>query len=379
MKKLTFILCIVLTSLSFSSAYLNRDQAQVDPIRVNEWQENIDTIKTKDEIAFEVAIESFKTAEVTYKNKMYTTARTEIDVAKESLNKLLDETKDTVMIEKIKIRLEQVYSLASKISQKITFYNAIWLDKTLFPYDEIIKEMAGCQPEKVLSEDEWKKFKEEIRYLNTKEFSTEQDVEKYIKYFNNNNDCLQREATSRIGQYRYAKALDLLQSGDLTWSLDEMRNASFGFIRTHRLNYNIAYLYYTLGNDKDAEKLLDSIYAVANIRQEYGQRVSSLPRIIPKVDTLYELIKNRQNGAGRKKEENIKVQQAQSPKTMDPTETQARNVLGEKSVVVEELAKVIKEKDAETQDRVKAILEAFKASKDEYTRSIGIYLSYLLK
>ena len=76
--------------------------------------------------------------------------------------------------------------------------------------------MAGCQPEKVLSEDEWKKFKEEIRYLNTKEFSTEQDVEKYIKYFNNNNNCLQREATSRIGQYRYAKALDLLQSGDLT-------------------------------------------------------------------------------------------------------------------------------------------------------------------
>ena len=56
---------------------------------------------------------------------MYTTAKTEIDVAKESLNKLLDETKDTVMIEKIKIRLEQVYSLASKISQKITFYNAI--------------------------------------------------------------------------------------------------------------------------------------------------------------------------------------------------------------------------------------------------------------
>nr|DAX89088.1 MAG TPA: Ail/Lom protein [Caudoviricetes sp.] len=36
MKKLAFILCIVLTSLSFSSAYLNRDQAQVDPIRVNE-------------------------------------------------------------------------------------------------------------------------------------------------------------------------------------------------------------------------------------------------------------------------------------------------------------------------------------------------------
>lgn len=379
MKKLAFILCIVLTSLSFSSAYLNGDQAQVDPIRVNEWQENIDTIKTKDETAFEVVVESLKTAEVAYKSKMYTTAKTEIDIAKEGLNKLLNETKDIAMIEKIKLRLEQVNSLSSKIWEKFTFYNAIWQDKTLFPYNEIIGEMVGCQPEKNLNSDELKKFAEEIKYLNTKEISTDQDMEKYIKYFNNNNDCLQREATSRIGQYRYAKALDLLQSGDLTWSLDEMRNASFGLVRTHRLNYNIAYLYYTLGNDKDAEKLLDSIYAVANIRQEYGQRVSSLPKITPKVDTLYELIKNRRNISEKKKEENTKVQQSQSLKTMDATETQARIALGEKAMVVESLAKVIKEKDAETQKKIKAILESFKASKDEYTRSIGIYLSYLLK
>ena len=64
---------------------------------------------------------------------------------------------------------------------------------------------------------------------------------------------------------------------------------------------------------------------------------------------------------------------------MDAIETQAHNALGEKVAVVESLAKVIKEKDAETQARVKAILESFKASKDEYTRSVGIYLSYLLK
>ena len=379
MKKLAFILCIVLTSLSFSSAYLNRDQAQVDPIRVNEWQENIDTIKTKDETAFEVAVESLKTAEVTYRSKMYTTAKTEIDIAKEGLNKLLNETKDIATIEKIKLRLEQVNSLSSKIWEKFTFYNAIWQDKTLFPYNEIIGEMVGCQPEKNLNSDELKKFAEEIKYLNTKEISTDQDLEKYIKYFNNSNDCLQREATSRIGQYRYAKALDLLQSADLTGSLDEMRNVSFGLVRTHRLNYNIAYLYYTLGNDKDAEKLLDSIYAVANIRQEYGQRVSSLPKITPKVDTLYELIKNRQNISEKKKEENAKVQQSQSLKTMDATETQSRIALGEKAVVVESLAKVIKEKDAETQSRVKAVLEVFKSSKDEYTKNIGLYLSYLLK
>ena len=379
MKKLSFILCIVLTSLSFSSAYLNRDQAQVNPIRVNEWQENIDIIKTKDETAFEVSVESLKNAEVAYKSKMYTTAKTEIDIAKEGLNKLLNETKDIAMIEKIKFRLEQVNSLSSKIWEKFTFYNAIWQDKTLFPYNEIIGEMVGCQLEKSLNSDELKKFAEEIKYLNTKEISTDQDLEKYIKYFNNSNDCLQREATSRIGQYRYAKALDLLQSGDLTGSLDEMRNASFGLVRTHRLNYNIAYLYYTLGNDKDAEKLLDSIYAVANIRQEYGQRVSSLPKITPKVDALYELIKNRQNIWEKKKEENAKVQQSQSLKTMDATETQARIALGEKAVVVESLAKVIKEKDAETQARVKAVLESFKASKDEYTKNIGLYLSYLLK
>lgn len=379
MKKLAFILCIVLTSLSFSSAYLNRDQAQVDPIRVNEWQENVDTIKTKDETAFEVAGESLKTAEVAYRSKMYTTAKTEIDIAKEGLNKLLNETKDIATIEKIKLRLEQVNSLSSKIWEKFTFYNAIWQDKTLFPYNEIIGEMVGCQLEKNLNSDELKKFAEEIKYLNTKEISTDQDLEKYIKYFNSSNDCLQREATSRIGQYRYAKALDLLQSGDLTGSLDEMRNASFGLVRTHRLNYNIAYLYYTLGNDKDAEKLLDSIYAVANIRQEYGQRVSSLPKITPKVDTLYELIKNRQNISEKKKEENAKVQQSQSLKTMDATETQARIALGEKAMVVEGLAKVIKEKDAETQKKIKAILESFKASKDEYTKNIGLYLSYLLK
>nr|DAX89085.1 MAG TPA: hypothetical protein [Caudoviricetes sp.] len=64
---------------------------------------------------------------------------------------------------------------------------------------------------------------------------------------------------------------------------------------------------------------------------------------------------------------------------MDATETQARIALGEKAVVVESLAKVIKEKDTETQKKVSLILESFKVSKDEYTRNIGIYLSYLLK
>ena len=83
----------------------------------------------------------------------------------------------------------------------------------------------------------------------------------------------------------------------------------------------------------------------------------------------------------KKKEEKKSTQQEAKPieKKMDSTETQARIALGEKAMVVESLSKVIKEKDAETQARVKAVLEAFKSSKDEYTKNIGLYLSYLLK
>ena len=83
----------------------------------------------------------------------------------------------------------------------------------------------------------------------------------------------------------------------------------------------------------------------------------------------------------KKKEEKKRTQEEAKPieKKMDSTENHAYLELGEKAVVVESLAKVIKEKDTETQARVKAVLESFKASKDEYTKNIGLYLSYLLK
>ena len=83
----------------------------------------------------------------------------------------------------------------------------------------------------------------------------------------------------------------------------------------------------------------------------------------------------------KKKEEKKSTQEEAKPieKKMDWTENHAYLELGEKAVVVESLAKVIKEKDTETQARVKAVLESFKASKDEYTKNIGLYLSYLLK
>ena len=83
----------------------------------------------------------------------------------------------------------------------------------------------------------------------------------------------------------------------------------------------------------------------------------------------------------KKKEEKKSTQEEDKPieKKMDSTENHAYLELGEKAVVVESLSKVIKEKDTETQARVKAVLEVFKSSKDEYARSVWIYLSYLLK
>ena len=82
-----------------------------------------------------------------------------------------------------------------------------------------------------------------------------------------------------------------------------------------------------------------------------------------------------------KKEEEKRTERVDktSEKKMDSLENQAYLELGEKAVVVESLSKAIKEKDVETQARVKAVLEVFKSSKDEYTKNIGLYLSYLLK
>lgn len=50
-----------------------------------------------------------------------------------------------------------------------------------------------------------------------------------------------------------------------------------------------------------------------------------------------------------------------------------------KSKAIESLVPIIKSKDSETQQKISLILETFKASKDDYTRSVWIYLSYLLK
>ena len=92
-----------------------------------------------------------------------------------------------------------------------------------------------------------------------------------------------------------------------------------------------------------------------------------------------ELEEKTQAEEKKKEEEKRTEKDKPSGKKMDSFENQAYLELGEKAVVVESLSKVIKEKDTETQARVKAVLEVFKSSKDEYTKNIGLYLSYLLK
>ena len=56
-----------------------------------------------------------------------------------------------------------------------------------------------------------------------------------------------------------------------------------------------------------------------------------------------------------------------------------KTTLGSKASIIESLLPIIKARDETTQNRIKAILEGFMASKDEYTRNVGVYLNYLLK
>ena len=58
---------------------------------------------------------------------------------------------------------------------------------------------------------------------------------------------------------------------------------------------------------------------------------------------------------------------------------EAKRYLWNKINTIESIAKEIKLKDVATQEKIKAILENFHSSSDEYTRSVWVYLEYLLK
>ena len=81
-----------------------------------------------------------------------------------------------------------------------------------------------------------------------------------------------------------------------------------------------------------------------------------------------------------KKQKELEMNEAMEVKAKFTPEAElAKSALGTKASIIESLVPIIKSKDEATQKRVSLILESFKASKDEYTRNVGIYLSYLLE
>lgn len=100
-------------------------------------------------------------------------------------------------------------------------------------------------------------------------------------------------------------------------------------------------------------------------------------------------LEKKQAGLEPKPKESKESKEIQESKMVKKVETKnyqlpseielVKTTLGSKASVIESLVPIIKSKDSETQQKVNLILETFKASKDDYTRSVWIYLSYLLK
>lgn len=81
----------------------------------------------------------------------------------------------------------------------------------------------------------------------------------------------------------------------------------------------------------------------------------------------------------KQKELEIKAEAIEVKAKSTPETELAKSALGSKASIIESLVPIIKSKDEATQKKINLILETFKASKDEYTRNVGIYLSYLLE
>lgn len=81
----------------------------------------------------------------------------------------------------------------------------------------------------------------------------------------------------------------------------------------------------------------------------------------------------------KQKELEMKAEAMEVKAKFTPEAELAKSALGNKASILESLVPIIKSKDEAAQKKVSLILETFKASKDEYTRNVGIYLDYLLK
>ena len=63
----------------------------------------------------------------------------------------------------------------------------------------------------------------------------------------------------------------------------------------------------------------------------------------------------------------------------NPEVAEAKKHLWNKITIIESIANEVKLRDDETQMKIKLILDSFRSSDDNYTKSVGVYLEYLLK
>ena len=321
-------------------------------------------------------------AKATYDNQLYMVAKASAKLADKMLNKALDRTFYQPNIEKIKIKLDSLKSLSSQITSKIDRYDEVGKEMWIFPYSEVANEFIGCDFDTITDED-YDKMENDLKQLSIRKFSSESEERSFLNYFSSKGECLGAESLMRVWGDRYIQALESLKQWNLTGASESMNEVRYLFPKNYKLIYNLAYLNYKLGQYSSADSLLREIYDVANITQNYDQRISKLPEITPKADALLELMKKKQQSDVQKKvESEKKVQEESKPKEekkMDAIENNSYISLWEKAKIIESLVPIIKARDEATQNRIKAILEGFMASSDEYTRNVGVYLSYLLK
>lgn len=142
-----------------------------------------------------------------------------------------------------------------------------------------------------------------------------------------------------------------------------------------------------LSRDAEIEKYLkqwDDAYnsgrrndAVKNYEEavQYLRPHERFSELVADIDHNIRIAKRKLANKQLKKEE----KKSEVKNQPSPEAELAKSALGSKASILESLVPIIKSKDPETQKKVSLILETFKASKDEYTRNVGVYLSHLLE
>ena len=126
---------------------------------------------------------------------------------------------------------------------------------------------------------------------------------------------------------------------------------------------------------EEAEKMLKLENKVKEKNKELEAQKNELDKKQAELES-----KSKESKESKEIQEAKLETKAETKNSKLPSEIElVKTTLGSKASIIESLIPIIKSKDSDTQKRISQILDSFKASKDGYTRSVGIYLSYLLK